>query len=127
MRGGLVTRTVKACVFAALTASSILVFAPPAGPAGAPCTQSGDERDNTLRGTHDVDRLCGKGGRDKLYGKSGNDRLVGGTHNDHLWGRDGMDYLIGGPGWDICVGGDDGDMFTSCEQRNGGTGTSARP
>ena len=122
MRGG-ANPTVRTLILVVCTAAfSLFAFALPAAPTGAECTQAGNEKDNTIRGTHGVDRLCGKQGKDKIYAKSGNDKLVGGAGNDHLWGRDGMDYLIGGPGWDICVGGADGDMFTSCEQRNGGTG-----
>lgn len=70
------------------------------GGGGEPkCTESGNRKGNTIRGTGGADRLCGKGGKDKLYGKAGKDVLVGGRGND------------------TCIGGRGKDTFKGCETK----------
>lgn len=105
----------------------------PAAP-WAPCTITGDARDNVLRGKPDRDVICakrgddfanGRGSGDDVRGGRGNDTVVGGHGRDiirggkgadRLFGADdsGGDQLYGGPGFDRCFG-DQGDAFRGCE------------
>jgi len=78
----------------------------------------GNDYNNTVKGTNDVDLLMGykgddylKGldGDDDLYGGEGKDDLRGGNGNDHLWGEEGKDKLFGNDGDDKLYGGEDKD------------------
>ena len=56
----------------------------------------GDNNDNNLQGSQDVDWLLGKGGKDVLDDLGGNDWLSGDEGKDVLFGGGGNDYLNGG-------------------------------
>ena len=76
----------------------------------------GDDNDNTLHGTQDVDTISGKGGNDVLYGYAGNDVLNGDAGNDVLYGQLGGDTLNGGDGNDRLFG------YWGADTLNGGAG-----
>lgn len=71
----------------------------------------GDDGNNTLNGTNNIDYLYGYGGNDTLNGKNGDDFLYGGTGNDELDGGYGNDWLEGGAGDDHMIGGADNDIY----------------
>lgn len=98
----------------------------------------GNNRGETIRGTHEKDTLKGTrkddkikslGGKDKIRAKGGNDRVFakndrdkvrgqagddlinGGKGNDTLKGNRGNDYLVGGRGQDVLVGGAGNDQY----------------
>jgi len=61
--------------------------------------KSGDEGDDTVRGSRIDDRLYGNGGNDLLLAKDGDDLLDGGTGNDQLEGMAGDDTYQFTSGW----------------------------
>ena len=65
-------------------------------------------RDMTLTGTANADKLQGAGGEDELNGLGGDDFLGGAGGNDELNGGAGDDTLEGGPGADTLNGGANG-------------------
>ena len=65
-------------------------------------------RDMTLTGTANADKLVGAGGEDELNGLGGDDFLGGAGGNDELNGGAGDDTLEGGPGADTLNGGANG-------------------
>ena len=65
-------------------------------------------RDMTLIGTADADKLLGAGGADAIRGGAGSDYLSGGGGADALFGEAGDDTLEGGPGRDTLDGGANG-------------------
>jgi hypothetical protein len=80
------------------------------GSSPRPCTITGTEGDDRLRGTRGDDVICGlegddvidgRGGDDALFGDAGNDRIDGGDGDDNLYGSEGDDRLDGGRGDDV--------------------------
>lgn len=73
----------------------------------------GNDRNNTIKGTNNVDSLSGRGGNDRITGLGGGDSISGGPGDDKLFGgnaaqtskRKGNDAIRGGSGNDIVVGG----------------------
>lgn len=78
---------------------------------GPAADRTGNNRDNTLKGTKRADTLDGRGGDDKLVGKGGNDDIVGGSGSDTLLGGGGRDELLGGNGRDLLDGGKGNDLL----------------
>jgi TolB protein len=71
-------------------------------PQARPCTKSGNDRANAIRGTRGPDILCGRGGSDRIDGLAGADTLRGEDGNDVIRARDGEpDKIFGGEGRDI--------------------------
>jgi predicted extracellular nuclease len=86
-------------------------------------TIKGDETDEVLVGTSEIDVImglggddvitggnaedviCGGAGNDRLAGGNGDDVLSGGFGDDQLSGDNGADDLVGGPGADVLVQG----------------------
>jgi uncharacterized protein len=86
-------------------------------------TIKGDETDEVLVGTSEIDVImglggddvitggnaedviCGGAGNDRLAGGNGDDVLSGGFGDDQLSGDNGDDVLVGGPGVDVLVQG----------------------
>jgi Ca2+-binding RTX toxin-like protein len=71
----------------------------------------GDNANDNINGTPNIDLLRGGGGNDKLKGKAGNDCLAGQAGNDILKGGRGNDKLTGGSGNDILKGGPGADIL----------------
>ncbi|MGH2724511.1 MAG: hypothetical protein ACRDI0_09670 [Actinomycetota bacterium] len=69
-----------------------------------------------MKGTLQVDTMCGLGGNDSIFAGHGNDQLAGNKGNDTLLGSRGGDLIKGGPGKDLLVGGRGNDTL------NGGPG-----
>lgn len=71
-------------------------------PAGL--TVLGNDLDNRIDGTGDVDAIEGAGGGDVLLGRDGDDRLDGDGGDDTLFGGNGDDILNGASGGDHLTG-----------------------
>jgi hypothetical protein len=80
------------------------------GSSPRPCTITGTEGDDHLRGTRSRDVICGLGGDDVIdagggddavFGDAGDDRVAGGDGDDTLYGGAGDDRLDGGRGKDV--------------------------
>ncbi|MDJ0705701.1 MAG: spondin domain-containing protein [Leptolyngbyaceae cyanobacterium MO_188.B28] len=67
--------------------------------------------DDTLHGGRGNDILRGGRGKDALFGGRGNDILYGGRGKDTLFGGRGKDILLGGQGKDILFGGRGNDIL----------------
>lgn len=65
-----------------------------------PINGTGNDLNNVIRGTNDVNILVGGAGNDSLQGFGGSDSLFGGIGNDSLDGGLGADILEGGDGND---------------------------
>lgn len=76
----------------------------------------GDEQNNTLTGTNDVDIITGLGANDIIYGLDGDDRIDGGWGSDTVIGGDGADVLTGDLGRDLVEGGAGNDTITDRPQ-----------
>lgn len=87
---------------------------------------TGNDRNNTLRGTRDRDVLRGLGGDDRLLGRGRADQLFGDTGNDGLNGSSGLDTLDGGSGNDRLEGGDGNDTLIGGSGRDSLGGGSGR-
>lgn len=61
----------------------------------------GTTGNDTLRGSHDNNRLSGSEGNDLLVGRNGADTLAGGAGNDRIFGENGSDSVLGGEGADV--------------------------
>jgi putative glucoamylase/uncharacterized protein DUF3131/hemolysin type calcium-binding protein len=75
-----------------------------------PCTITGTNGSDRLRGTRHDDVICGRGGNDVIdardgddtvFGDAGDDRIDGGDGDDTLYGGDGDDRADGGRGFDV--------------------------
>ena len=77
---------------------------------------SGDETNNRLDGTADIDLINGFDGNDRLIGRGGDDVINGGAGRDNISGNSGADLLTGGADNDRIVGGSGDDTII------GGTG-----
>jgi hypothetical protein len=80
------------------------------GSSPRPCTITGTEAADRLRGTNGDDVICalgggdvidGRGGDDVVFGDAGDDRIDGGDGDDTLYGGDGDDRIDGGRGDDV--------------------------
>ena len=80
------------------------------GSSPRPCTITGTNGADRLRGTRRDDVICGLGGDDTIaagdgddvvYGDAGADRIDGGDGDDTLYGGEGEDRLDGGRGSDV--------------------------
>ena len=65
-----------------------------------PCTITGTEGADRLRGTRGDDVICGLGGDDVIDGRDGDDALMGDAGDDVIDGGDDDDTLYGGEGDD---------------------------
>ncbi len=105
---------------------------------------TGNELNNTIKGTSGDNILKGESGSDTIYGKDGNDFIIGDSTiltNEDLQGlknsnqeinivyfeseNDGNDYLNGGAGNDLLVGGGDNDILVGGNDKDtlyGGSG-----
>ena len=72
---------------------------------------SGDDTDNTLRGTGKADLINGFDGDDIIRGRRDDDILNGGPGGDFIFGQGGADKISGGPGSDVLDGGGGADTF----------------
>jgi Ca2+-binding RTX toxin-like protein len=72
-------------------------------------TFSGNNNDNTIKGTNGNDRIYGRGGDDDLSGRGGHDRIFGQEDDDELRGHAGRDILFGEGGDDLLKGQDGSD------------------
>jgi Putative glucoamylase/Protein of unknown function (DUF3131)/RTX calcium-binding nonapeptide repeat (4 copies) len=82
------------------------------GSSPRPCTVTGTEGSDRLRGSRRDDVICGLGGNDRIDGRDGDDAVFGDAGNDSIEGDDGDDTLYGGEGFDRLEG-DDGDDVLS--------------
>jgi serralysin len=73
--------------------------------------KTGNDKNNSIKGTADNDVLKGLGGDDLLIGGQGNDRLYGGDDLDELDGGYGNDKLYGESGNDILLVSSGDDML----------------
>ncbi len=64
----------------------------------------GDDADNVLRGTREVDGIDGGAGDDRILGLHGNDTIAGGDGNDEINAGSGNDIIDGGAGNDRISG-----------------------
>lgn len=80
----------------------------------------GDETDEEIFGTADVNCIFGMGGNDTITGANaddwlsggpGDDTIDGGRGIDHIDGGDGNDFIAGGNGADFLEGGDGNDVI----------------
>lgn len=80
------------------------------GASPRPCTITGSQRSDRLRGTRGDDVICAgegndrveaRGGDDAVFGDEGDDRIGGDSGDDTLYGGEGSDRLHGGSGWDV--------------------------
>jgi len=86
-----------------------LVIGNYSGRSDGPAAITGNDSDNRVLGSGNVETIDGLGGSDHLYGKAGDDTLSGGSGNDLVDGGSGNDSLSGNDGNDILNGrsGDD--------------------
>jgi hypothetical protein len=75
-----------------------------------PCTITGTDGPDHLRGTNHDDVICGLGGDDEIDARGGDDVVFGDAGNDRIDGGDGDDTLYGGPGTDRLDGGPGSDV-----------------
>jgi hypothetical protein len=75
-----------------------------------PCTITGTDGADHLRGTNHDDVICGLGGDDVIDARGGDDVVFGDAGNDRIDGGDGDDTLYGGPGTDRLDGGRGSDV-----------------
>jgi Ca2+-binding RTX toxin-like protein len=78
----------------------VVVLAVAAAGVAVAANRVGDNNDNTLTGTNDVDYIYGLGKADTLNGLGGNDEISGNNGADTMNGGDGNDIMVGGPGVD---------------------------
>jgi Ca2+-binding RTX toxin-like protein len=89
--------TPSARILVALTAAlPLLLVTTPADAA----VRRGDDRANTLKGTHARDSVWGYGGADTIRARRGDDAVWGGAGRDRIDGGKGEDSLWGGAGND---------------------------
>ena len=86
---------------------------------------SGDENDNVLIGSDEVDKIYGVGGNNMIFGNGGNDSIYGGTGNDTISGGDGDDNIHGNKGNNKLYGDSGNDIIwggSGDDYINGGDG-----
>ena len=91
-----------------------------------PCTITGTEGPDLLRGTGRDDVICGLGGNDTIDARDCDDAVFGDAGDDRIEGRDGDDTLYGGEGADLLAGQDDDDVLSGGpgpDTLDGGDGT----
>ena len=85
-----------------------------------PCTITGTDGADRLRGTSRDDVICGlggndtidgRGGDDVIFGDAGADRIDGGGDDDTLYGGEDPDSIEAGSGTDVASGGPGLDRF----------------
>lgn len=93
--------TVLAAVAGILLAAPAAALAAP--PTPPPCTITGTNSNDKLKGTPGDDVICGMEGRDIINGRGGDDVILGGNGRDRLVGGPGADVIDGGNGSDDTV------------------------